>query len=90
MQPGKDAFPQPPANQDPSVSAPVGGYYLSKTGLDGHRYRIDHALALQKKVRPLEQKRDEAWRAYTAAKEIETQKGRLLDQVEARLGQQVT
>lgn len=48
-------------------------------------------LALQKRMRPLEQKRDEAWRAYDdAAKEIEIQKDRLLDQVEARLGQQVT
>jgi len=48
-------------------------------------------LALQKKMRPLEQKRDEAWRAYdAAAKEIEIQKDRILDQVEARLGQQVT
>ncbi len=47
-------------------------------------------LALQKKMRPLEQKRDEAWRAYdAAAKEIEVQKDKLLDQVEARLGQQV-
>lgn len=48
-------------------------------------------LALQKKMRPLEQKRDDAWRAYdAAAKEIEIQKDMLLDQVEARLGQQVT
>jgi len=48
-------------------------------------------LALQKKMRPLEQKRDEAWRTYdAAAKEIEVQKDNLLDQVEARLGQEVT
>lgn len=48
-------------------------------------------LALQKKMRPLEQKRDEAWRAYdAAAKEIEIQRDRILDQVEARLGQEVT
>jgi superfamily II DNA/RNA helicase len=52
---------------------------------------VPDKLALQKKMRPLEQKRDEAWRAYdAAAKEIEIQKDRLLDQVEARLGQQVT
>ncbi len=48
-------------------------------------------LALQKKMRPLEQKRNEAWRAYDAAtKEIEIQKDRILDQVEVRLGQEVT
>lgn len=48
-------------------------------------------LALQKRLRPLEQKRDDAWRAYdAAAKEIEVQKDRLLDQVEAQLGQEVS
>lgn len=48
-------------------------------------------LALQKKIRPLEQKRDEAWRTYdAAAKEIEIQKDRLLDLVEALLGQEVS
>ena len=48
-------------------------------------------LALQKKLHPLEQKHDEAWRTYdAAAKEIEVQKDNLLDQVEVRLGQEVT
>lgn len=48
-------------------------------------------LALQRKVRGLESKRDEAWRAYdAAAKEIEVQKDNLLDQVEERLGQSVS
>lgn len=48
-------------------------------------------LALQRKARELETKRDEAWRAYdAAAKEIEVQKDGLLDQVEARLGQSVS
>jgi superfamily II DNA/RNA helicase len=48
-------------------------------------------LALQRKARELEAKRDEAWRAYdAAAKEIEVQKDGLLDQVEARLGQEVS
>lgn len=48
-------------------------------------------LALQRKARSLETMRDEAWRAYdAAAKEIETQKDGLLDQVEERLGQDVT
>jgi hypothetical protein len=48
-------------------------------------------LALQRKARELEAKRDEAWRAYdAAAKEIEVQKDGLLDQVEERLGQKVS
>jgi F0F1-type ATP synthase membrane subunit b/b' len=48
-------------------------------------------LALQRKARTLETRRDEAWRAYDAAsKEIEVQKDGLLDQVEERLGQQAS
>ncbi|WP_198366382.1 hypothetical protein [Roseomonas sp. KE0001] len=48
-------------------------------------------LALQRQARALETKRDEAWRAYdAAAKDIEVQKERLLDQVEERLGQNVS
>ena len=48
-------------------------------------------LALQRKVRALEATRDEAWRIYDeAAKGIETQKDGLLDQVEERLGQEVS
>ncbi|MCC7428679.1 MAG: DEAD/DEAH box helicase family protein [Alphaproteobacteria bacterium] len=48
-------------------------------------------LALQRKARSLETKRDDAWRAYdAAAKEIEVQKDGLLDQVEERLGQSVS
>lgn len=48
-------------------------------------------LALQRKARGLEAKRDEAWRAYdAAAKEIEVQKDGLLDQVEERLGQEIS
>ena len=48
-------------------------------------------LALQRKVKALEAKRDEAWRAYDdAAQEIEVQKDSLLDQVEERLGQEVS
>lgn len=48
-------------------------------------------LALQRKARLLEVKRDEAWRAYdAAAKDIEVQKDGLLDQVEERLGQVVS
>ena len=48
-------------------------------------------LALQRKARALETMRDDAWRAYDeAAKEIETQKDGLLDQVEERLGQDVS
>ncbi len=48
-------------------------------------------LALQRQARALETKRDEAWRAYdAAAKDIEVQKDGLLDQVEERLGHQVS
>lgn len=48
-------------------------------------------LALQRKARMLEAKRDEAWRAYdAAAKDIEVQKDGLLDQVEERLAQAVS
>lgn len=48
-------------------------------------------LALQRQARALETKRDEAWRAYdSAAKDIEVQKDGLLDQVEERLGHQVS
>jgi len=48
-------------------------------------------LSLQRKVRKLEQQRDDAWRAYdAAAREIEAQKDVLLDQVEERLAQTVS
>lgn len=52
---------------------------------------LPEKLALQRKARTLETARDEAWRAYdAAAKEIETQKDGLLDQVEERLAQDVS
>ena len=48
-------------------------------------------LALQKQVRTLEQKREEAWRAYDdAAKDIEKQKDTFLDVVESRMQQDVS
>ncbi|MBF0269948.1 MAG: DEAD/DEAH box helicase family protein [Alphaproteobacteria bacterium] len=48
-------------------------------------------LALQREAKGLEAKRDEAWRNYdAAAKSVETEKDGLLDQVEARLGQQLS
>ncbi|WP_239988541.1 helicase-related protein [Paramagnetospirillum kuznetsovii] len=47
-------------------------------------------LALQRKIKGVEQKRDEAWREYdSSAKVLEAQKDDLLDQVEERLRQQV-
>lgn len=47
-------------------------------------------LALQRKARDLEGKRDTAWRAYDeAAKGIEVEKDGLLDRVEAQLAQNV-
>lgn len=48
-------------------------------------------LALQRKTRKLEQKRDDAWRAYDeAAKGIEKQKDAFLDEVQNRMQQDVT
>ena len=47
-------------------------------------------LALQRKARELEGKRDTAWRAYDdAAKDIEVEKDGLLDRVEEQLAQVV-
>jgi ERCC4-related helicase len=52
---------------------------------------LPEKLKLQKTARSLEQKRDEAWRAYDdAAKDVEAQKDGLLDQVEQRLRQDVS
>ncbi|WP_419739824.1 SNF2-related protein [Ruegeria sp.] len=48
-------------------------------------------LELQKQVRTLEQKREDAWRAYDdAAKDIEKQKDTFLDAVESRMQQDVS
>ena len=47
-------------------------------------------LAIQKKLRDLDKKRDAAWKEYDeAAKTIEKQKDELLDTVEERLKQTV-
>jgi superfamily II DNA or RNA helicase len=44
-------------------------------------------LAFQKQIRQVENARDEAWRAYDGeAREVETAKEQLIDNVEARLG----
>jgi hypothetical protein len=52
---------------------------------------LPEKVALQKQARGLETRRDEAWRSYdAAAKDIETEKDRLLDSVEARLSQTVS
>ncbi len=52
---------------------------------------LPEKLTLQRQARALETKREDAWRAYdAAAKEIEVQKDGLLDQVEERLGQEVS
>jgi len=49
---------------------------------------LPEKLAIQKKIRNLDQKRDEVWRQYDeAAREIEQQKDVLIDKVEARLQQ---
>lgn len=47
-------------------------------------------LALQKKIKGYEKKRDDAWREYdVAAKEIEARKDDLIDEVERRLKQRI-
>lgn len=47
-------------------------------------------LAIQKKLRDIDKKRDVAWREYDeAAKKIEHQKDQLLDTVEERLKQTI-
>ncbi|MBP7276168.1 MAG: hypothetical protein KBA51_08200 [Kiritimatiellae bacterium] len=46
---------------------------------------------MQKKLKALDKKRDEAWRGYDeAAKQIESRKDELIDAVEARLKQTIT
>ncbi len=51
---------------------------------------LPEKIALQRKVKTLESKRDEAWREYdSSAKIIESQKDLLLDQIESKLQQTV-
>lgn len=52
---------------------------------------LPEKLALQKKLRELDRKRDDAWRSYDeAARDVEKHKDELLDQVEDQLKQTVT
>jgi superfamily II DNA or RNA helicase len=52
---------------------------------------LPEKLELQRKLRVLEGKRDEAWRAYDAAsRDIDRQKDGLLDEIGRRLNQQTT
>ncbi len=47
---------------------------------------LPEKLAIQKKIKGIQKNRDEAWREYdVAAKEIEWQKDKLIDEVESRL-----
>jgi DNA repair ATPase RecN len=51
---------------------------------------LPEKLAIQKKIRNLDKKRDEAWREYDeGARGIERQKDSLIDGVEARLQQEI-
>ena len=51
---------------------------------------LPEKIALQKKVKELEKRRDDAWRAYDqAAREIEKKKDELIDIVESRLKQTI-
>ncbi len=53
-----------------------------------HSANLPEKLALQKKIRPLSDKRDEAWKDYeNAKKEINRKKDDLLDEISARLEQ---
>jgi len=52
---------------------------------------LPEKIALQKKVKAIEKRRDEAWRNYDdAARDVEKKKDDLIDTVEARLSQTVT
>ena len=52
---------------------------------------LPEKLAVQKKLRDLDKKRDEAWRAYDeAAKDVERHKDELLDRVEEQLRQETS
>lgn len=52
---------------------------------------LPEKITLQKKVKGIEKRRDEAWRSYDqAARQIEQKKDNLIDTVEARLSQTVT
>lgn len=52
---------------------------------------LPEKIALQRKVKTMEFKRDQAWKDYdNSAKEIETQKDRLLDEIESKLQQEVS
>jgi superfamily II DNA or RNA helicase len=56
-----------------------------------HSSSLPEKIELQKKVKALDKKRDDAWREYDeAAKEIEGRKDELIDAVEARLKQNIT
>ena len=52
---------------------------------------LPEKLEIQRKLRGLETKRDEAWRAYDAAsRDVDRQKDALLDEISRRLQQQTT
>jgi superfamily II DNA or RNA helicase len=52
---------------------------------------LPEKLEIQRKLRALESKRDEAWRAYDAAsRDVDKQKDALLDEISRRLQQQTT
>ncbi|MBU1399368.1 MAG: DEAD/DEAH box helicase, partial [Proteobacteria bacterium] len=56
-----------------------------------HSSNLPEKIELQKKVRTLDKKRDDAWREYDeASKEIESRKDELIDAVEARMKQNIT
>jgi len=55
-----------------------------------HAPNLPEKLEFQKKIRSLDKKRDAAWKQYDeAARDIERQKDDLIDQVEARMQQEI-
>ena len=51
---------------------------------------LPEKIELQKKVKAIEKRRDEAWRDYdNSAREIEKKKDDLIDRVESRLSQSI-
>ena len=52
---------------------------------------LPEKLAFQRKLRDVDRKRDEAWKAYdAAAREVEKKKDQLLDEVQEQLEQEVS
>ena len=75
---------------DPVDSYTFGDDKSFKAGYSRLAPNLPDKLAIQKKLRDIDKKRDEAWKGYgKASRHIEHQKDELLDTVEDRLKQTV-